>query len=49
MKQDSRLVYSTSDGDQRKARGVIEIRAGHRVVVVEILTAEGYHPILAGG
>jgi translation initiation factor 1 len=109
MKRDSRVVYSTTDGDLRKARdpklkerrsdgnrvkvrrevagrrgkavttisgvpvgdaelkelagkfkkrcgvggavkdGVIEIQGDHRDVVVEILTAEGYTPVLAGG
>jgi translation initiation factor 1 len=109
MKQGSRLVYSTTDGDLRKARdpklkerqadgnrvevrrevagrrgkavttvsgvpvddadlkglagrlkkrcgvggsvkaGVIEIQGDHRDVVVEILKAEGYTPVLAGG
>ena len=109
MKLDSRVVYSTTDGDLRKARdpklkerradgnrvkvrrevagrrgkavttvsgvpvddaglralagrlkkrcgvggsvkgGVIEIQGDHRDVVVEILTAEGYTPVLAGG
>jgi translation initiation factor 1 len=109
MKQDSRVVYSTTDGDLRKARdpklkerradgdrvkvrrevagrrgkavttvsgvpvddaglkelagklkkrcgvggsvkgGVIEIQGDHRDVVVEILKAEGYTPVLAGG
>ncbi len=29
--------------------GVIEIQGDHRRVVVEILTAEGYSPVLAGG
>jgi translation initiation factor 1 len=29
--------------------GVIEIQGDHRDVVVEILTAEGYKPVLAGG
>jgi translation initiation factor 1 len=109
MKRDSRVVYSTTDGDLRKARdpklkerqadgnrvrvrrevagrrgkavttvsgvpiddaelkelagrlkkrcgvggsvkrGVIEIQGDHRVVVVEILNAEGYTVVLAGG
>lgn len=109
MKRDSRIVYSTTDGDLRKARdpglkdrrsdgnrvkvrrevagrrgkavttvsgvpvddaglkelagklkkrcgvggsikdGVIEIQGDHRAVVMEILTAEGYAPVLAGG
>jgi translation initiation factor 1 len=109
MKRDSRVVYSTTDGDLRKARdpalkqrqadgdrvkvrrevagrrgkavttvsgvpvddvalkelagtlkkrcgvggsaknGVIEIQGDHRDVVVEILRAEGYRPVLAGG
>jgi translation initiation factor 1 len=109
MKRDSRVVYSTTDGDLRKpcdpklkgapkrrqpregsARGhrsprqggdhhlgvpvddtgwkelagklkkrcgvgggvkdgVIEIQGDHRNVVLEILTAEGYTPVLAGG
>ena len=109
MKRDSRVVYSTSDGDLRKARdpklkerradgdrvkvrrevagrrgkavttvsgvpagdaelkelagklkkrcgvggsvkdGVIEIQGDHRDVVVAILKAEGYTPVLAGG
>jgi translation initiation factor 1 len=109
MKRDSRIVYSTTDGDLRKARdpkltegqagggrvqvrrevagrrgkavttvsgvpvddaglkelagtlkkrcgvggsvkgGVIEIQGDHREVVVEILKAEGYTPVLAGG
>jgi translation initiation factor 1 len=109
MKRDSRVVYSTTDGDLRKARdptlkerradggrlkvrrevagrrgkavttasgvlvddaglkelagklkkrcgvggsvkaGVIEIQGDHRDVVVEILKAEGYAPVLAGG
>jgi translation initiation factor 1 len=109
MKRDSRVVYSTSDGDLRTARdpklkkrraegdrvkvrrevagrrgkavttvsgvpaddaelkelagklkkrcgvggsvkdGVIEIQGDHRDVVVEILKAEGYTPVLAGG
>ena len=29
--------------------GVIEIQGDHREVVVEILRAEGYQPVLAGG
>ena len=29
--------------------GVIEIQGDHRDVVVEILKAEGYRPVLAGG
>lgn len=109
MKRDSRIVYSTTDGDLRKARdpklrerradgdrvkvrrevagrrgkgvttisgvpvddaglralagrlkkrcgvggsvkdGVIEIQGDHREVVVELLRAEGYVPVLAGG
>lgn len=109
MKRDARIVYSTSDGDLRKARdpglkerradgnrvkvrrevagrrgkgvttvsgvplddaglkelagrlkkrcgvggsvkdGVIEIQGDHRDVIVEILKAEGYAPVLAGG
>jgi translation initiation factor 1 len=109
MKRDSRVVYSTTDGDLRKARdlklterrsdgkrvkvrrevsgrrgkavttvsgvpvddaglaelagklkrrcgvggavkdGVIEIQGDHRHLVLEILTAEGYAPVLAGG
>jgi translation initiation factor 1 len=109
MKRDSRVVYSSSDGDLRKARDpklkergadgnrvkvrrevagrrgkavttvsgvpvddaelkelagklkkrcgvggsvkgdVIEIQGDHRDVVVEILKAEGYAPVLAGG
>jgi translation initiation factor 1 len=109
MKRDSRVVYSTTDGDLRKPRdpklkerrsdgnrvkvrrevsgrrgkavttvsgvpvddaglkelagklkkrcgvgggvkdGVIEIQGDHRDVVLEILTAEGYTPVLAGG
>jgi translation initiation factor 1 len=109
MQRDSRVVYSTTDGDLRKARdpklterradgnrvevrrevagrrgkavttvsgvpvddaglkqlagklkkrcgvggsvrdGVIEIQGDHRAVVVEILKAEGYAPVLAGG
>jgi translation initiation factor 1 len=109
MNHDSRVVYSTTDGDLRKARdpklkerqadgnrvkvrrevagrrgkavttvsgmpvdssglkelagklkkrcgvggsvkgGVIEIQGHHRDVVVEILKAEGYTPVLAGG
>jgi translation initiation factor 1 len=109
MRRDSRVVYSTTDGDLRKARdpklkerkadgdrvevrrevagrrgkavttvsgvpvddaalkqlagklkkrcgvggsvrdGVIEIQGDHRPVVVEILKAEGYAPVLAGG
>lgn len=109
VKPDSRIVYSTVDGDLRKARdtglrerradgdrvkvrrevagrrgkavttvsgvpvddvglkqlagelkkrcgvggsvrdGVIEIQGDHRDVVVEILKAEGYTPVLAGG
>jgi translation initiation factor 1 len=109
MSRDSRVVYSTTDGDLRKARdprlkerraggnrvevrrevagrrgkavttvsgvpvdeaglkelagklkkrcgvggsvkgGVIEIQGDHRAVVVEILKAEGYTPVLAGG
>jgi translation initiation factor 1 len=109
MQRDSRMVYSTTDGDLRKARdpelkerradgnrvkvrrevagrrgkavttvsgvpvdepglkelarkfkkrcgvggsvkdGVIEIQGDHRDVVVEILKAEGYAPVLAGG
>jgi translation initiation factor 1 len=109
MKRDSRVVYSTTDGDLRKTRdpklkerqadgnrvrvrrevagrrgkavttvsgvpiddaelkelagrlkkrcgvggsvkrGVIEIQGDHRVVVVEILNAEGYTVVLAGG
>lgn len=109
MSRDSRVVYSTADGDLRKARdpklkerqaggnrvevrrevagrrgkavttvsgvavddaglkelagklkkrcgvggsvkgGVIEIQGDHRAVVVEILKAEGYTPVRAGG
>jgi translation initiation factor 1 len=109
MKRDSRVVFSTSDGDLRKARdpllkqrradgnrvtvrreiasrrgravttvsgvpiddaglkdlagrlkkrcgvggsvkaGVIEIQGDHRDTVVEILKADGYTPVLAGG
>ena len=109
MKRDARIVYSTSDGDLRKAPdvglrerrsdgdrvkvrrevagrrgkavttvsgvpvndaglkalagklkkrcgvggsvkdGVIEIQGDHRDVVVEVLQAEGYKPVLAGG
>jgi translation initiation factor 1 len=109
MRRDSRVVYSTTDGDLRKARdpklterradgnrvevrrevagrrgkavttvsgvpvddaalkqlagklkkrcgvggsvrdGVIEIQGDHRTIVVEILRAEGYAPVLAGG
>ncbi|HWF52725.1 MAG TPA: stress response translation initiation inhibitor YciH [Solirubrobacteraceae bacterium] len=109
MRRDSRVVYSTTGGDLRKARdpelgkrqadgnrvkvrrevagrrgkavttvsgvpvddaklkelagklkkrcgvggsvkdGVIEIQGDHRGVVVEILKAEGYTPVLAGG
>jgi translation initiation factor 1 len=109
MKRDSRVVYSSTDGDFRKARepkpkerhrdgnrvkvrrevagrrgkavttvsgvplddaglkelagklkkrcgvggsvkrGVIEIQGDHRDAVVEILKAEGYMPVLAGG
>ena len=109
MKRDSRVVYSSTDGDLRKARdpklkerqsdgnrvkvrrevagrrgkgvttvsgvpvddaglkelagklkkrcgvggsvkgGVIEIQGDHREVVTEILKAEGYTPVLAGG
>ena len=109
MKRDTRIVYSTSDGDLRKARdpklrerradgnrvkvrrevagrrgkavttvsgvpvddaglkelagrlkkrcgvggavkeGVIEIQGDHRDAVVEMLKAEGYTPVLAGG
>jgi len=109
MKRDARIVYSTTDGDLRKARdpgltarradgdrvkvrrevagrrgkavttvsavpvddaelkalagrlkkrcgvggsvkdGVIEIQGDHRDVVVEILKAEGYTPVLSGG
>jgi translation initiation factor 1 len=109
MKRDSRIVYSTTDGDLRKARdpglkerradgnrvkvrrevagrrgkavttvsgvplddaglkqlagklkkrcggggsvkdGVIEIQGDHRDAVVEVLTGEGYAPVLAGG
>lgn len=109
MKRDSRVVYSTTDGDLRRARdpklkkrqadgnrvevrrevagrrgkavttvsgvpvddvelkdlagrlkkrcgvggsvkgGVIEIQGDHRDAVVEILMAEGYTPVLAGG
>jgi translation initiation factor 1 len=109
MKRDSRIVYSTTDGDLRKARdptlkarqsdgdrvrvrrevagrrgksvttvsgvpvgdaelrqlagklkkrcgvggsvkdGVIELQGDHRDVVVEVLKAEGYTPVLAGG
>ena len=109
MKPDSRVVYSTVDGDLRKARdpglrerradgdcvkvrrevagrrgkavttvsgvpvddvglkelagklkkrcgvggsvknGVIEIQGDHRDVVVQMLEAEGYRPVLAGG
>ena len=29
--------------------GVIEIQGDHRAVVLEILKAEGYTPVLAGG
>jgi translation initiation factor 1 len=29
--------------------GVIEIQGDHRTVVIEVLTAEGYTPVLAGG
>jgi len=109
MKRDTRIVYSTTDGDLRKARdpklrerradgnrvkvrrevagrrgkavttvsgvpvddaglkelagrlkkrcgvggsvkeGVIEIQGDHRDAVVEMLKAEGYTPVLAGG
>lgn len=109
MKRDARIVYSTLDGDLRKAPdrglrerradgdrvevrrevagrrgravttisgvpvddaglkalagrlkkrcgvggsvkdGVIEIQGDHRGVVVEVLEAEGYRPVLAGG
>lgn len=109
MKRDSRIVYSTTDGDLRRARdpklterradgnrvtvrrevagrrgkavttisgvpvddaglkdlagklkrrcgvggsakdGVIELQGDHRDVVVEMLRAEGYVPVLAGG
>ncbi len=109
MKRDGRMVYSTTDGDLRKARdpglkqrradgnrvevrrqvagrrgkavttvagvpvddaglkalagrlkkrcgvggsvkdGVIEIQGDHRDVVMEILKAEGYAPVLSGG
>ncbi len=109
MQRDSRVVYSTTDGDLRKAHdpglkqrradgnrvkvrrevagrrgkavttiagvpvddaalkqlagrlkkrcgvggsvkaGVIEIQGDHRDVVVEVLRAEGYDPVLAGG
>jgi translation initiation factor 1 len=109
MKRDTRIVYSTSDGDLRKARdpklrvrradgnrvkvrrevagrrgkavttvsgvpvddaglkelagrlkkrcgvggsvkeGIIEIQGDHRDAVVEMLKAEGYTPVLAGG
>jgi translation initiation factor 1 len=109
MPRDSRIVYSTTDGDLRKARdpklkerradgkrvtvrrevagrrgkgvttisgvpvddaglkelagrlkkrcgvggsvkdGVIEIQGDHRALVVELLTADGYVPVLAGG
>jgi translation initiation factor 1 len=109
MKREHRVVYSTTDGDLRKARdpglvarradgnrvkvrrevagrrgkpvttisgvpvddaalkalagrlkkrcgvggsvkdGVIEIQGDHRELVVEILRAEGYSPVLAGG
>ena len=109
MKRDSRVVYSSTDGDLRKARdpklkarradgdrvkvrrevagrrgkavttvsgvplddaglkelagklkkrcgvggsvkgGVIEMQGDHRDAVVEILKAEGYTPVLAGG
>ena len=109
MKRNSRIVYSTTDGDLRKARdpklkqrrsdgdrvkvrrevagrrgravttvsgvpvddarlrqlagklkkrcgvggsvkdGVIEIQGDHREVVIEVLKAEGYSPVLAGG
>jgi len=109
MKRDARMVYSTTDGDLRKARdpalkqrradgnrvkvrrevagrrgkavttvsgvpvddaglkalagrlkkrcgvgssvkdGVIEIQGDHRDVVMEILKAEGFQPVLSGG
>ncbi|HEY3772470.1 MAG TPA: stress response translation initiation inhibitor YciH [Solirubrobacteraceae bacterium] len=109
MKRDARIVYSTTDGDLRKARdpgltqrradgnrvevrremagrrgkpvttvsgvpvddaglkslagrlkkrcgvggsvkgGVIEIQGDHRDVVMQILKAEGYTPVLSGG
>lgn len=39
MKRDSRVGYSN----------VIEIQGDHGDVVAEILTAEGYTPVLAGG
>jgi translation initiation factor 1 len=29
--------------------GVIELQGDHRAVVVEVLRAEGYDPVLAGG
>lgn len=109
MRRDSRLVYSTTDGDRREARepqttkrqadgdrvkvrrevagrrgkavttvsdvplddaglkelagklkkrcgvggsvkhGVIELQGDHRDMVIEVLTAEGYTSVLAGG
>jgi hypothetical protein len=57
MNRDARVVYSTTDGDLRKARDprLKERQAdGNRVkvrreVVVEVLKAEGYLPVLAGG
>ncbi len=49
MKRDSRIVYSTTDGDLGGSvrNGVIEVQCDHRNVVLEML--KGYAPVVGGG